>query len=149
MPRTVLSSSRTSVLRKPENIEKGSPQDARHVPPRGSVIDENLTRLAAIEDCGYANYNAHDESIITKTRWLTETCGQGQEAYLPGSVEQRDKQEASLARSFHLGTASSSMCSSSPAGKQVHRSARKRTRRYRRRSRRTSDRQGRRACSDT
>ena len=37
------------MLRKLEANEKGSPQAARHVMPGGSVIQENLTRLAAIE----------------------------------------------------------------------------------------------------
>ena len=85
MPRTVLSSSMASVLWVLEANEKGLQQDVRHVMPRGLVIQENLTRLAAIEtrslglqteshrdsDCGYANNNAYDESGITKTRWLT------------------------------------------------------------------------------
>ena len=103
VPRTVLSSSRTSVLRKPENIWRGRRKTSAMCYPGFKKIGLDCLRLRPDHldsDFGYANYNAHDdESGITKTRWLTGTCGQEQEAYLPGSAEPRDKQESSLAPS--------------------------------------------------
>ena len=55
------------MLRKSEANETGLPQDARHVMPRGSVIQENLTRLAAIQ--------TRSQALQTESAIETRTVG--------------------------------------------------------------------------